>query len=663
MKIRNMCLSILFAGTCGMANAQQTAVKSVASGHYFGAKQQFERFLDNASSSDKSVGEALALTLVCDYVLETPGIGERMDEWVEENQSSQYYDIIAALRLNQLAREGKVEELAELVHAPLSISSYPRNVIYPLSDLAEELYAYDKPINRMLGERLYDRSDYGRALPFLLQGEETRTSLYKTGMAYYYTGSYTDAARYLIQSAEHGNDEMAQNAWLHAGIANLQVGNKNEARLCFKNASTMNSNAAVREQSLYNYALTLHEQSGNSAVPVMEQFLNEYPSSKRATAVSQCLTSVYMTNKDYNKALSTINRVQDQNADTQSDKQKVLYNLAFRSFTANDFSQAIAYATQSIALGNLDAESYAESYYVKGDCNYRLGNYPQAISDLANAINLGAQTPSGALKNNAYAVYSLGYAQYKTKQYANAITQFKIVAALESTSAAMKADAYNRIGDSYLNMNNYDDAIEYYKMAKEANHSLGDYSMLQLAYIQGLRSNYDGKIAILDEMLTEYAGSSLAAQSLYEKGRVLVLQGKTDDACMVFRSVGMKYPQSEYAVKAHDEIEQIAANQAMQDSIAAAQDSIANEKAKAPVEAAQKLLEAGDLDAAEQRLNEAIDAGISKPYWLARAFILMSDIYRAQGRATEAQHTLESLKLNYKEDDDIAKMIEERLKK
>jgi hypothetical protein len=61
-------------------------------------------------------------------------------------------------------------------------------------------------------------------------------------------------------------------------------------------------------------------------------------------------------------------------------------------------------------------------------------------------------------------------------------------------------------------------------------------------------------------------------------------------------------------------------------------------------------------------LNKAIDEGIGKPYWLARAFVLLSDIYKAQGREVEAKQTLESLKANYKEEDDIQTMIKERMK-
>ena len=123
----------------------------------------------------------------------------------------------------------------------------------------------------------------------------------------------------------------------------------------------------------------------------------------------------------------------------------------------------------------------------------------------------------------------------------------------------------------------------------------------------------------------------------------------------------MHYPGNEYAKKAGEELANMAQNIAMRDSIAAAQDSIATEAAKAPVVEAQQLFNAGQYQEAEQLLNKAIDEGIGKPYWLARAFVLLSDIYRAEGRMVEAKQTLESLKANYKEEDDIQGMIKSRI--
>ena len=658
-----MLLSWLMVTLALCIQAQQTAVKMVADGHYQGARQQFERFLDDADEGDKGYEDAEALSLVCDYVLGAPGTADRLGEWTEEYPLSQYAEVLRVFRRNLLVKEQRFDEALESffddeakgvdIETPLP---------YPLTGLSDEVSSYNNVLYRLAGEKLYDEGRYEQALGYLDAGEKTRTSQYKLGMCYYHLGRFDAAYNTLVESASIDQDEMAQNAWLHAGIAALQLQQKENAQKAFLSASQMNQNPALSEQALYNYTLTLHEQESPNTVTVMEQFLNDFPSSKYATPISQCLTEVYMQKKNYSKALSAINRVQAPDATTQADKQKVLYNLAFRELSQNKVQDALTYATQAIALGKQDAEAYAEAYYVKGDCNYRLGNYAQAASDLNTAINLGQQTPNGKLKNSGYALYSLGYAHFKQQKYNAAITEFQKITELSSATNQVKADALNRIGDCYLNMRNYDEANANYVKAKATDHTMGDYSMLQQAYIEGLRGNYDKKVEIINQMNAEYPTSSQSAKALYEQGRAYVLSGKDDEAAAVFSSISLRYPGSEYAKKAGEELANMAANIAIQDSIAAAQDSIATEAAKAPVVAAQKLFNAGQYQQAEQQLNKAIDAGIGKPYWLARAFILLSDIYKAEGREVEAKQTLESLKANYKEEDDIKGMIDQRLK-
>lgn len=664
---------MLMAGVVNGAQAQVAAVNTsenasknffmaqVADGHYLGAKQQLEQYLDHAGVNETGREDAEALVLVCDYVLGTQGVANQMGVWVQEHPLSPYAEVLERLRRNLLVKEHRCEEALELffenenqqVETPLA---------YPLTGLSDEVNSYNEVMYRLAGEKLYDEGQWGRALPYLEAGEKTRTSQYKQGMCYYYGGMYDKASATLMEAAGVEQDEMAQNAWLHVGIAALLQNKKADAQKAFLHASNISALPALREQALYNYSLTLHEQKSPQTVAVMERFLSEFPASQYATPVSQCLTEVYMTKKDYSKALNTLNKVQTPNADANADKQKVLYNLAFQELNKNRAQQALTYAVQAIALGNQDAEAYAESYYIKGDCNYRLNNYAQAAGDLNTAINLGRQTPNGQLKNQAYAVYSLAYAQFKQQKYNAAIAQFQKVLELTDATTSMKADAYNRMGDCYLNMRNYGEANAYYDKAKATDHSLGDYSMLQQAYIEGLKGNYDQKVNIIQQMNAEYATSSLAAKALYEQGRAYVLSGKEDEAAAVFSSIALRYPHSEYAQKAGEELQTMAANIAMQDSIAAAQDSIETEAAKAPVLAAQQLFNAGQYQQAEQQLNAAIDAGIGKPYWLARAFVLLSDIYLAEGRTVEAKQTLESLKANYKEKDDIQNMIESRMR-
>ena len=58
-----------------------------------------------------------------------------------------------------------------------------------------------------------------------------------------------------------------------------------------------------------------------------------------------------------------------------------------------------------------------------------------------------------------------------------------------------------------------------------------------------------------------------------------------------------------------------------------------------------------------------IENGTPHQYWLARGFILLADIYIRQCDDFQPRQYLTSLQNNYKADDDIAAMIENRLGK
>ena len=68
-------------------------------------------------------------------------------------------------------------------------------------------------------------------------------------------------------------------------------------------------------------------------------------------------------------------------------------------------------------------------------------------------------------------------------------------------------------------------------------------------------------------------------------------------------------------------------------------------------------------DECEKEVLNYIEVSTPHSYWLARSFVLLSDLYMKQDRKAEAKQYLLTLKNNYSGNDDIAGLIKERLDK
>ena len=85
--------------------------------------------------------------------------------------------------------------------------------------------------------------------------------------------------------------------------------------------------------------------------------------------------------------------------------------------------------------------------------------------------------------------------------------------------------------------------------------------------------------------------------------------------------------------------------------------------AKAAFNIAQYYYDNGQYKKAQTAVEKLIDSNTPHSYWLARGYILLSDVYRKQGSTFEANEYLRSLKENYPgTESDIFLMIDQRLK-
>ena len=183
-------------------------------------------------------------------------------------------------------------------------------------------------------------------------------------MSYYQTGVYSQVP-VILGEVTTDNDALTQNAYLHMGLAYLQLADRNKARMAFEQAAASDADQKIKEQASYNYALCIHETSYSAfgeSVTVFEHFLNEFPNSVYADKVSNYLVEVYMNTRSYDAALKSIERIARPGKAILEAKQKILFQLGTQSFANTQFEQAINYFNQSIALGQYNLQTKADAF-------------------------------------------------------------------------------------------------------------------------------------------------------------------------------------------------------------------------------------------------------------------------------------------------------------
>ena len=414
-------------------------------------------------------------------------------------------------------------------------------------------------MKRVQGEARYGMKDYLAAVSSLegyVNAVESpqRKSMYELGMGYYHTGAYLNATEMLGRTTLE-QDALAQNANLHMGLAYLQLKERNQARMAFEQASIGDYDKAVKEQALYNYALCIHETSYSpfaESVTVFERFLNEFPDSRYRERVNDYLVETYMNTRSYDAALKSIAKISKPGPRIMEAKQKILFRLGTQAFANARFAEALQYFNRSLEVGQYNSSVKADTYYWRGEANYRLENYRNAGQDLRRYLELANNKRS---QEYGLALYSLGYTDFKQKNYGSALNWFnRFVNGGMNDNRQVLADAYNRMGDCNFYARNFDDARRSYDKAGQMDPALGDYSLYQEGFVKGLQRDYSGKIQTLNQLIANYQQSQYIDDALYEQGRAFVQLEDNANAIERFQLLVKNFPQSNMAPRAANEV-------------------------------------------------------------------------------------------------------------
>ena len=410
---------------------------------------------------------------------------------------------------------------------------------YPDSENNSEVY-------RIMGNAYYHLGNEDQAINMLSKYVSSTDSPLRGDNK----GNYSSAVNALGRTVRE-NDALSQNAYLYLGQSYLKLKDKNNARMAFEAAATSSFDKQVKEAAMYNYALLIHETAFTGfgeSVTIFEDFLNDFPNSKYADKVNDYLVEVYLTTKNYQAALNSIDKIKHPSTKILEAKQDILFQLGTQAFTNMELDKAVDLFSRAISLGAYNLESRNDAYFWRGESYYRQGEYNKAISDYRTYLNNTRQRNTDMY---ALAHYNLGYSYFKLKEYGEALNRFRQYVNLESNQQTPAyADAYNRIGDCLFHNRQFAMAEENYTRAAQLQPSAGDYSVYQKGFLLGLQKDYKGKISVMDRLIREFPESQYVDDALFEKGRSYVLLDNNQTAAASFEQLMRDFPQSSLARKA-----------------------------------------------------------------------------------------------------------------
>lgn len=407
----------------------------------------------------------------------------------------------------------------------------------PVEELLPELH-------RIVGLSHFKKGDYIGARPHLEQFASSVESpnddaLYALGAILYSDGELAEAERTLRPLTDRNND-LAQGAYLFLGQIAEQRGDMNAAAMAFSKASTMTFDKSVAETAAYNHIVSLTK-GGNapfaSNIAMLESFLQGYPDSRYASDVQESLASAYFYENDYNRALSSINKVRNPSQATLSSKQKILYKLGTSEITSGSLASAATHLREAADMRTTDSRLADEARLWLGEALYGSGDYKAAATAYASALR-GELTPD----NRNMARYGLAYSQMKQRDWREAQKNFAGVAESAGAPADMKGDALIREADCLLYMGDYQKAASKYLRASREGIGDADYATFRHAVVAGVLEGTDSKMKKLNAFLKERPDSRWTSEVLLEAGRTMAALDQPDKAAPYFERLTREYP-------------------------------------------------------------------------------------------------------------------------
>lgn len=405
--------------------------------------------------------------------------------------------------------------------------------------------AAEAQMHRVAGEGLFrsgERAEGLRELRAYLAAvdEPAPEACYFAGLGEYDDGNYAAAVDLLDKATASDDASVVQSAYLYIGQALHHRGDDAAAILAFDKAvKTDGADPSVREAAYYNYAVARSagaEVPFASAADIFEDFLRLYPAGVYSDRVRGYLADGYMADRNYARALESLDGIASPGPRTRAAKLRLLYLLANDEIAAGELASARRHLDTARSYADADAATAAEATLLRGRLAAAEGRNSDAATEYRRYL-----AGKGSRPNATVTRYGLGYALMAEGDYAGARSAFLQIENDRTLTPAQRADVLNRLGDIAYTDHDFEGAVALFSRAYDASPASGDYASFNGARMLGFARNYEGKLRAIDVFMNEFPQSVLIPDALLERTQALISLGRNAEAVDTYRRLTETY--------------------------------------------------------------------------------------------------------------------------
>jgi TolA-binding protein len=363
-----------------------------------------------------------------------------------------------------------------------------------------------------------------------------------------------------------------------------------------------------------------------SAITSYKTVRDKYPQSSFANKALLQLGLVYYNSNDLDNSLVFYKRVINEYPGTP-EAEEALLGVRNVYMERSDPNGYIKYANTLGGFAQADVRQQdsliyetAQRFYQQEQCERAVPNFESYLSSF----------PEGRFALEAH--FCKADCQYQMAQYAGALKSYEWIANRGRNNYT--EEALLRAGEICYMQNNYDNALKYFTQLEEAAEMADNKLEARIGQMRCMvkQGNNPGIVSAASKVLwSPKLAPEIEREARLAKAKVLVASGDFTAAL--------------------PELKKLATNTA------------SAEGAESKYIICQYYYDINNDNAAEKEVFDFADMGSSQPYWLARSFIVLSDVYLRRGETFQAQQYLQSILENYEGNDDIRPTVNERLKK